>query len=150
MSNPEIQLPKSTVLMVSARDYRLSSLNGTVVNFKRDVPTKVPPNAYVEAIGCGAVLCEGEDLDAEVEQKNTVHPSIEEADKISKENAASALTKALVVVIERNDPADFKADGTPKHQKVVAELSPEIPKPSATEISDAYQLLQENFDLAED
>jgi hypothetical protein len=37
----------------------------------------------------------------------------------------------------------------PKVNKVVAEMSPDVRRPTATEIMKAYEKLQENIDLAE-
>jgi hypothetical protein len=59
------------------------------------------------------------------------------------------LDQALMKILTRNDPDDLKADLNPKVNKVVAEMSPDLRRPTATEISDAYQRLQENIDLAE-
>lgn len=147
--NTPLKLPGSTIYMISPRDYRLSSLNGTVVNFKKDVPTKVSPNAYVEAIGCGAYVDEDQELPEPAEPKEE-RPGTEEAAKLEAEAFESALTLALTALLTRNDPEDFRADGIPKANKVIAEISPEIRRPTATEIADAFAALQENFELAED
>lgn len=144
-----IEIPKAAVLMVSPRDYRLSSLKGVVVNFKADLPVMVVPHVYEECLAIGAQLAEGETMpDAPPEKKP--HESIVEAVKLEAEAKADALDKALRIVIARNDPNDFKADDTPKHPKVIAEMSPEIPRPTATEIADAFAALQDDLDLAED
>jgi hypothetical protein len=52
-------------------------------------------------------------------------------------------------ILTRNDPTDLKADLTPKVVRITAEMSPDLRRPTATEVSDAYQRLQENIDLAE-
>ena len=59
------------------------------------------------------------------------------------------LNDALTKILVRNDPDDFKVDGMPKVNKVVAEMPLEAPRPTATEISDAYSELQEDISLAE-
>ena len=145
--NTPLQIPSTVINMISPRDYRLSSLNGTVVNFKRDVPTKFVPSAYLEAIGCGAYVDEDQEIPDPVQAKEN-RPSPEEAAKLEAEAFASALTLALTAILTRNDPEDFRADGVPKANKVIAEISPEIRRPTATEIADAYADLQETFELA--
>ncbi len=149
MGNSHIEIPKSAVLMVCPRDYRLSSLNGYVVTFKSDVPIKVPPHVYLEAYAIGARMIEGEEM-PEAPPEKKVDPHRAEAAKLEAEAKADALDTALRIVIARNDPNDFKADDTPKHAKVIAEMSPEIPRPSATEIADAFEVLQSDIGLVED
>lgn len=149
MEKSQFEIPKSAVLMVSPRDYRLSSLNGYCMLFKAGVPVKVPPVIYAEAVRAGISMVEGQEM-PEAPKDPEPRKGAEEADRLEAEAKESALKTALTVLITRNDPQDFKADGTPKALKVIAELSPEIPRPTATEISEAYQALQENLDLAED
>ena len=62
---------------------------------------------------------------------------------------AVGLDQALMRILTRDDPSDLKSDLTPKVTKVTAEMSPDLRRPTATEVSDAYQRLQENIDLAE-
>lgn len=149
MANSPIEVPLASVSMVSSRDYRLSSLCGFCVTFKADVPINVPPMVYLEALAMGARMVEGEEM-PEAPAPKVVDPSIAEAAKLEAEANAEALNKALVVIITRNDPNDFKADSLPKAQKVIAEMAPEFSKPTATEIADAYERLQENIDLTEE
>ena len=73
-----------------------------------------------------------------------------EAAKLEAAANKEALTAALTVILKRNDPEDFKADGMPKQAKVVAEMDPKFARPTSTEISDSYAELQENIDLAGD
>jgi len=141
--------PKTAVLMVSPRDYRLSSLSGYCMIFKKDVPVGVPPHVFQEALIAGIVMVEGEE-DKKAPEPKKEDPRREEAAALAKEAAAAALKTALTVIITRNDPTDFKADNMPKLNKVVAEMAPEFPRPTATEISDAYQKLQSDIDLVED
>ena len=149
--NTPLKLPNANIFMISPRDYRLSSRNGTVVNFKKDVPTKVPPNAYVEAIACGAWVDEDQEMPAPVEEEaKKSQPGEAEAVKLEAEAFKSALTLALTGILTKNDPEDFRADGIPKANKVIAEISPEIRRPTATEIADTFAELQEKFELAED
>ncbi len=151
-----IKVPKTSVLMVSPRDYRLSSLTGFCVNFKRGVPILVPPHVFVEAIECGAEVFEPDQESKEPDLSGLDLPDDELVDEPVPEpepdlpDAESALEQAIRVVLARNDPEDFKTDGSPKQIKIIAEMAPEYPRPTATEISDAYQKLQEDVNLAED
>ncbi len=149
MDKSQIEIPKSAVLMVSPRDYRLSSLSGYCMLFKVDTPVSVPPIIYEEALKAGIRMVEGQEM-PEAPPEKPPRADTEEASRLAAEAKASALKEALIIVITRNQPEDFKADGTPKVNKVIAEMSPEIPRPTATEISEAYEALQENLDLAED
>jgi hypothetical protein len=148
MDNSQVEIPKSAVLMVSFRNYRFSSTNGYVIQFERGVPKMVPPHVYLEAIELGMELADEEDAPPMVPVQNG--PSVAERAKEAVVAQAAALDTALKLIITRNRPTDFKNDGTPKQNKVVAEMSPEFARPTATEVSDAYQKLQENVDLAED
>lgn len=152
MATPEpIVLPKRAVPMVSFRDYRLSSLTGYCVTFKKGVPVNVPPHVYEEALAIGAEVVEGhEDKDPPAEDPTIAEASRKEAAKLAAGAKEEALKNALIKIITVNDPIDFKADGTPRANRVVAEMSPEFPRPTATEISEAYWALQSNIDLVED
>ncbi len=61
---------------------------------------------------------------------------------------AAALSTAIRKLLVRNDPVDFKNDGTPKVVKVVAELPPECKRPTATQVFAEYEKLQDDPDLA--
>lgn len=153
MANPKVEAPANPVMMVSGRDYRLSSLFGFVINFKAGIPHRVLPMCYAEAVAAGCY--EAEDQSAldpvpEVDSEKKKQEDAAEAAKLAAENKTKALNEALIAILTRNNPDDFKNDGTPKIQKVVAEMSPEIERPTSTEIVAAYEVLQENFDLAED
>lgn len=152
MAKPQaIKIPNSAVSMVSPRDYRLSHLCGYVVNFKKDVPINVPPMVYERALEIGARVVDSEAVAAPAPAvKPTIDPSVAEAAKLSAEAFNEAVDKAITLLITRNDPNDFKADNRPKVQKVVSEMAPEFAKPTATQVADAYERLQENIDLIED
>ena len=137
------QIPKSSVKMVSPRDYRLSSLTGFCVNFHANAPVYVPPHVYLEALEIGATV-----VDA---QATPVVPEPETKVEVDPTQRAADLDRAMTIVLTRNDPEDFKTDDTPKVNKVIAELAPEFePRPTATECFESYERLQENLDLAED
>jgi hypothetical protein len=141
-----IKLPATSVLMVSPRDYRLATLSGWCQLFTANVPTKVPPHAYKDALRAGITAA----TEAQVAEASK-EPEPEPEPTLDPDERAAQLDAAILKVMTRNDPADFKKDLTPKATKVVAELPPEFdPRPTATEVLDAFSRLQENFDLAED
>ncbi len=60
------------------------------------------------------------------------------------------LDTAVLRVITRNELSDFKADGVPKLNAVLAEMDPTLKKPTAGQVLKAYERLQSNINLAED
>lgn len=145
MGQEHIQLPKKAIFMVSNRDYRLSLLNGWCQLFKANVPAKVPPHAYRGALEAGIIVAE--DIPAAA-------PTVTEPTPVVTEDPAQRsadIDQAMLIVLTRNDPEDFKKDNTPKAAKVIAELDVSFdPRPTATEIVESYERLQENLDLADD
>ena len=132
-------------MMKSPFAQTLSSRKGHCLTFEADVAQWVPPEIVSEAIARGIVEAgEAAPLPEVVAPAET---SDNEAD--GKEEFEAALDGALLRILTRSDPTDYKADGTPKVVKVIAEMSPDLRNPTATEVSDAFRKLQENIDLAE-
>lgn len=148
--NQELKVPDHSVYMQTNRDFRLSSRNGYVVNFKANEPARVPPNAYEEAIGIGAVLCEDQPEQEPVVEKQVVHESVAEAAKLEAEAKIEYIQQACLKLMADNDSTAFKADGYPKYSKVIDILSPQAPKPSAAEIAQVWDDMRKNMELAED
>lgn len=143
-----IQIPDRPVLMTTNRDFRLSSLNGYVVNFRADEPALVPPQCFEEAVGIGAVLCEEQ---PEVEEKEKgAQPSVREAHELEAAGKAEYVKKAVLELMAENELTKFRADGYPKAKAVIEILAPECPTPTATEIQEIFDELRENVDLIED
>ena len=132
-------------MMKSPYAHQIISLSGHSVEFEANKPTWVAENEML----IGECLAKGASIVGD-EPPEVVAPE-EKSD--NGDNAgtlfAIGLDQALIRILTRNDPSDLKADLTPKVTKVTAEMSPDLRRPSATEISDAYQRLQENIDLAE-
>lgn len=147
--NQELQIPETSVYMQTNRDFRLSSLNGCVINFKANEPALVPPHVYREAIGIGAVLAEVEQPAAKEEEPKASVTSIAEAAKAEAEAERSYVTQACLALIAKGDDGDFKADGYPKLLSVVRELAPECAKPTAGLVMEIYDELREHADLIE-
>ena len=153
MPNQELEIPSDYVYMVCNRDFRLSSLSGMVVNFKANEPVKVHPFAYAEAIGIGAVVAEEEpkpELGKGPEEvKLEVHESVAEAARLEAEAKIAAIEAAVVVLYKRGDTTEFKADGYPKANAVIAELSPNVPKPNAGEIMQVVDDMRDDVQYAD-
>ncbi len=132
-------------MMKSPFAQTLSTLKGHCLIFEANVPQWVPPGIVSDAIARGIVEA-GDDEAPEV----VVAPE-ETSDngEDGKEEFEVALDGALLRILTRSDPTDYKGDGTPKVVKVIAEMSPDLRNPTATEVSDAFRELQENIDLAE-
>jgi len=132
-------------MMKSPFDQTVSSLHGHCLVFTANEPLHVPDKVVAECLKVGIQLTDNTPAPVLVvapEEKSDNKDDAEAEFKV-------ALDGALLAILTRNDPADLKADLSPKLNKVVAEMSPELRRPTATEVSDAYQRLQENIDLAE-
>jgi hypothetical protein len=131
-------------MMKSPYAHQHISLTGHSVEFEAGVIVWVPQNEQLvsECLALGATLVSGE-----VPEDPAPAAPKEKSDNIL--SFKVELDKALTRILVRNDPADLKADLMPKLNKVVAEMSPDLRRPTDTEVSDAYQRLQENIDLAE-
>ena len=139
------EIPKSAVKMVSPRDYRLSSLTGYCVNFIANVPISVPPHVYIEALEMGATVVDVAETPVDVAETPV------DVVKLDPVQRMADLDRAMMAVLMRNDPEDFKKDSMPKINKVIAELALEFePRPTGTEVLESYERMQENLDLAED
>jgi len=132
-------------MMKSPFDQVVPSLFGHRLVFEANTAINVPDACIPECqkVGCQVVTdAPAPVVDAAPEEKSDNKDDAEAEFKV-------ALDGALLAILTRNDPTDLKADLTPKLLKVVAEMSPDLRRPTATEVSDAYQALQENIDLAE-
>jgi hypothetical protein len=102
----------------------------------------VPDSLYEEAMEAGLEVIERVETVAK-EVPAPVEP------EVTDEGARTMLEQALMKIIARNDPDDLKKDFTPKVAVVIAELPPECPRPTGTEIQFVFEALQENMDLAD-
>lgn len=136
-------------MMKAPYSFDIISTSGHSPRFIANEPAWVPevPSLIIECQAKGAVV-----IDEEPPTPEPVHvePAAPEpvVDNVDKEAAfAVGLDKALIAIIMREDPTDLKSDLTPKVLKVTAEMSPDLRRPTATEVFDAYARLQENIDL---
>lgn len=128
----------------------LATTTGHMIHFEANVPTYIPGAAVKEALVRGIVHTNDDAPSVEEQLAPVVAPK-ETSDNVVDTEAefAAALNNALLRILTRNDPSDLKPDLTPKVNKVVTEMSPDVRRPTATEVSEAYQKLQENIDLSE-
>ena len=133
-------------LMKSLRDVRLTNTSGHCIPVVANEPKNIPPDLYQVALASGMVECEK--APAPIVEAEADDPA---DDEITGEAREKAIEAAVLKLIVRNDEADFKADLTPKVTKVIVELGPEFtPRPTATEVLDAFNRAQDNMALAED
>ncbi len=133
-------------MMKSPYDQVIASLSGHRLIFKAGEPVWVPPSCVEQALGQGI---QDVDQEAPYEPKVVAPAKNSDNDEDGEERFETALDNALLRILTRKDLSDYKSDNTPKVTKVVAEMSPELRRPTATEVSDAFMRLQENIDLAE-
>lgn len=151
--NQELEIPSGYVKMVCNRDYRLASLSGNVVNFKANEPAMVHPFAYKEAIAIGAVPAEDE---PEVElgpgpksDQQTIHESVAEAAKLETEAKMDAIERAIVVLMQRGEQTDFRADGYPRAAPIQEEIPKAIGRVTAQEIVAVFDEMRDDVNYAD-
>ncbi len=96
------------------RDYNLRSLHGRVIDFKKGVPTWVPPMCVKEAVAIGA-----EQVGGKADVLPTEPPPPEE---LTDEQREAAIFAAFKTMIGRSERSDFTAAGLP-HTRVVTQLA---------------------------
>ena len=91
---------------------------------------------------------------AEVEAPEQLSDNVTETEESSDDvdEFQVALDQALTQIIIRNDESDFYTQGTTTKVRiasVIALMDPDFKKPTATEVADAYERLQDNISLAD-
>ncbi len=134
-------------MMKSLFDTTLNSTLGHCIPCKANVPAWIPPEIVPMAIERGMSVS---DSPAPVPVEEPAEQVVAPAETVDNEALFTVeLDKALLKIITRNDESDFKKDLTPKVAKVIAEMDPGFRRATATEVSNAFEKLQENIDLAE-
>jgi len=131
-------------MMKSQYDQILSTPDGRYsITVKADVPVLIPPVAerYAKSQQMEVV--------GDAPPTPAVEAPAETTDNEDEDEFSVTLDQAILRLLTRNEESDFKNDGTPKVNSVVEEIGPDVRRPTATEVSDSYQRLQENIDLAE-
>lgn len=106
----------------------------------------VPPVVEPEAVAIGWQRAE-EPAEA-VEAPEQLSDNVTESQSNDVNEFQADLDQAVIRIITRNEASDFKADGVPKLNSVVAEMSPESKRPTSTQVTKTYERMQENIDLA--
>lgn len=138
-------------MMQSPYDVQIISLSGHSPVFKAGVPTQVADvkALITECLARGVRMSDDQNIPAVEVQLDAAAPQeIDDNSEDAEAEFEAGLDKALLRILTRDDPSDLSAQLVPKVTKVTAEMSPELRRPTSTEVSDAYQRLQENIDLA--
>jgi hypothetical protein len=127
-------------------DTTLNSILGHCIPLKANVPTWIPPEIVEMARERG---CVNSDAPATVVTTKEQPAEVVAPDETDDNEVLFTveLDKALLKIITRNDESDFKKDLTPKVARVIAEMDPSFRRATATEVSNAFEKLQENIDL---
>jgi len=136
-------------MMISPFDQQIVSGSGHSPIFEANVPVWVADSTGLaeECMERGVKLYTGEPPTPAPE---VVAPAkVDDNERDEEAEFAVGLDQALMRILTREDPNDLNAQDWPKVTKVTAEMSPDLRRPTATEISVAYEKLQENIDLAE-
>lgn len=97
---------------VMMRDRTVASVLGHSIEFKKGVPTHVPPALVNEVIAAGGVT---KDEMPEDEVKKTIEPT----DPVER---SGLIQEAIKIVVERANRDDFTATGAPSPKVLSAEL----------------------------
>ena len=154
-------------VMISLRNFRLANTSGHCVLVEANTPTMIPDPLRQDAIMAGMIdyneplatvpepivaapVAPVAPVPVAAEPVPTPPETVEAPTQVEDTGVddAEALSTAVRKLLVRNDPTDFKNDGTPKVIKVVAEMPPECKRPTATQVFAAYEKLQDDPDLA--
>jgi hypothetical protein len=130
----------------------VNSLTGHCIAAEADETVHVPEDVVAEAMEKGWIRVE-EPADVEAPEQLsdnvTESPSVEVDEEV--DDFQVELDQAVLRVITRNQASDFKPDGKPKVNSVVAEMSPDVKKrPTAGAIGKTFERMQDNINLSDD
>lgn len=127
----------------------IRSLTGHVLVATEDEILWVPDEVEPEAVARGwqPSTKPAEAVEAPVQLSDNVTESLDDEDEVDQFEVE--LDQAVIRVITRNNAADFKKDGVPKLNSVIAEMSPDVKKPTSTQITKSFEKLQDNINLAD-
>ena len=110
--------------VVSTEEMRVASLRGHVIILKANEPTEVREELGLIALEQGAKIIsdEPEEVIEEVTEVADEEPEIVIESAESEDDGFEELVAVMKELIDKGDPDDFKADGTPK-AAVVNKLS---------------------------
>lgn len=125
----------------------IRSLSGHCLVAEADQVVWVPDVVVPEAQMIG---WQPADAPEEVEAPEQLSDNVTKSPGDVEDEFQVELDQAVLRVITRNVDSDFKADGVPKLNAVVSEMSPDVKRPTAGQILKSYEKLQSNINLAED
>ena len=128
----------------------VNSLTGHCIAAAADEIVHVPEDVFEEAKGIGWVLREAPAEEETVEAPKQLSDNVTESPSVEVDDFQVELDQAVLRVITRNLESDFKPDGKPKVNSVVAEMSPDVKKrPSAGQIGKTFERMQDNVNLSD-
>ena len=125
----------------------IRSLTGHILVAEENEVLHVPESVVDEAVAKGWQPATAPDP---VEAPEQLSDNVTEEPSYDEDMFQVELDQAVLRVITRNVDTDFKNDGVPKLNAVVAEMSPDVSKPTAGQVLESYERLQDNINLAED
>lgn len=145
-------------VMKSLRAFRLATLSGHVIQVPANTPVHIPDGVMSQALAEGMVPTD-EPIATEAVVPTAPPPAEppdlsdadldDPVDEDEEPSVDALLEDAIRVVLERADPDDFKADGSPKANVVNAELPLHVDRVSATVVAEAFARMQDDISLAE-
>lgn len=128
----------------------IRSTRGHILVAKANEVLHVPDEIIDEATAIGWQEVTNPAEVAELEAPQQLSDNVTEKPDFDEDEFQVELDQAVLRVITRNVETDFKNDGVPKLNAVVAEMSPDVKKPTAGQVLESYTRLQDNINLAED
>jgi hypothetical protein len=119
--------PKLTYFVVPHRNLNVSTTEGHVITFEKGKPTHVPRAAHQAVINRGAIPCDAKgtpmaepaESAVEVAEKESSSDTMVAPPKLTAEERAERIWKAIDILVEQNQSSDF-ANGTPKAEAVAS------------------------------
>jgi len=128
----------------------VNSLTGHCIAAAADEIVHVPEDVFEEAKGIGWVLHEAPAEEETVEAPKQLSDNVTESPSVEVDDFQVELDQAVLRVITRNLESDFKPDGKPKVNSVVAEMSPDVKqRPTAGQIGKTFERMQDNVNLSD-
>lgn len=120
------------------RNYVLVTLTGKSIEFRKGLPTHVPPDCIRSAIGIGAFPADGSEVDVILEGDE---PRLKKAptDPVERQDAIMQVVRDLVI---RNDRDDFTAAGLPSPKVISGILKWRV---DLREVNNVYRIYNEEL-----
>jgi hypothetical protein len=135
--------------MKAPYDSTISSIHGHTISAVANQTVHVPDVVEREALMRG--------WQPSTKPEPVVEAPAELSDNVTEQSSDGVLSdfqveldQAVLVVIQRADPQDFKADGNPKLNSVINEMSPDVKKrPTAGQVAKSFEKMQDYINLVD-